>query len=138
MKPLPNSTPKKGFRSPTARLLAGLAITLAVVAAFCFYALHQIAGLRDLQNQTIERNRKDSLQPLRTQNDLSALGLAMRDMLSGDEPYPLYAWAAQFDRIRRDINDAIRLEAELSSFVDSPARQASFRRGLTQFWISSD
>ena len=133
-----NSGLQKGFRSPTARLLAGLAITLAVVAAFCFYALHQIAGLRDLQNQTIERNRKDSLQLLRTQNDLSSLGLAMRDMLSGDEPYPLYAWAAQFDRIRRDINDAIRLEAELTSFVNSPERQASFRRGLAQFWISTD
>lgn len=133
-----NSVPQKGFRSPTARLLAGLAITLAVVAAFCLYALHQIAGLRDLQNQTIERNRKDSLQLLRTQNDLSSLGLAMRDMLSGDEPYPLYAWAAQFDRIRRDINDAIRIEAGLTSFVNSPDRQASFRRGLSQFWISTD
>lgn len=129
---------QRGFRSPTARLLAGLAITLAVVAAFCFYALHQIAGLRDLQSQTIERNRKDSLQLLRTQNDLSALGLAMRDMLSGDEPYPLYAWSAQFERIREDIDDAIRREGDLTSFVYSPERQASFRRGLGQFWISTD
>jgi signal transduction histidine kinase len=126
------------FRSPTARLLAGLAITLAVVAAFCFYALRQIAGLRDLQNQTIERNRKDSLQLLRTQNDLSALALAMRDMLSGDEPYPLYAWEAQFARIRKDIDDAIRVEAGLTSLVDSQERQASFRRGLSQLWISTD
>jgi signal transduction histidine kinase len=129
---------KKGFRSPTARLLAGLAITLAVVAAFCFYALYQIAGLRDLQNQTIERNRKDSLQLLRTQNDLSALGLAMRDMLSGDESYPLYAYSAQFERIRKDISDAIRIEGQLTSFVNSPERQAAFRRGLSQFWISTD
>ena len=135
MKP---SSLKKGLRSPTARLLAGLAITLAVVAAFCFYALHQIAGLRDLQSQTIDRNRKDSLQLLRTQNDLNALGLAMRDMLSGDEPYPLYAWSAQFERIRKDINDAIRQEGDLTSFVYSPERQAAFRRGLSQFWISTD
>jgi signal transduction histidine kinase len=119
-------------------LLTGLTITLAVVAAFCFYSLHQIAGLRDLQNQTIERNRKDSLQLLRTQNDLSALGLDMRDMLSGDEPYPLYAYSSQFERIRKDINDAVRLEADLTSFVNSPERQASFRRGLSQFWISAD
>ena len=118
--------------------MAGLAITLAIVAAFCFYALYQIAGLRDLQNQTIERNRKDSLQLLRTQNDLSALGLAMRDMLSGDEPYPLYAWSAQFERIRKDINDAIRLEADLTPLVNNPERQAAFRRGLAQFWISTD
>lgn len=126
------------MRSPTARLLAGLAITLAVVAAFCFYALKQIAGLRDLQSRTIERNRKDSLQLLRTQNDLNGLGLAMRDMLSGDEPYPLYAWGAQFARIHQDINDAIRQEGDLTSFVYSPERQAAFRRGLLQFWISTD
>jgi signal transduction histidine kinase len=129
---------KRGFRSPTSRLLTGLAITLSLVAAFCFYALHQIAGLRDLQNRTIERNRKDSLQLLRTQNDLSALGLAMRDMLSGDEPYPLYAWNSQFDRIRKDIADALRIETDLTSFVNSPVRQAAFRRGLAQFWISTD
>jgi signal transduction histidine kinase len=129
---------QRRFRSPTSRLIAGLAITLAVVAAFCFYALFQIAGLRDLQNQTIERNRKDSLKLLRTQNDLNALGLAMRDMLSGDEPYPLYAWGAQFDRIRKDIDDAVRLESGLTSFVNSPERQALFRRGLSQFWISTD
>lgn len=128
---------RKKFRSPTSRLLGGLAITLAVVAAFCFYALYQVAGLRDLQNQTIERNRKDSLQLLRTQNDLSALGLAMRDMLSGSESYPLYAYSAQFERIRQDINDAIRIEGGLTSFVNSPQRQAAFRRGLAQFWIST-
>lgn len=133
-----NNGLQERFRSPTARLLAGLAITLAVVAAFCFYALHQIAGLRDLQNRTIERNRKDSLQLLRTQNDLSALGLAMRDMVSGDEPYPLYAWEAQFARTRKDIDDSIRLEADLTTFANSPERQAAFRRGLSQFWISTD
>lgn len=129
---------RKGFRSPTSRLLAGLAVTLAVVAAFCFYALYQIAGLRDLQSQTIERNRKDSLQLLRTQNDLSSLGLAMRDMLSGDESYPLYAYSAQLERIRQDIDDAIRIEGQLTESVNSPARQAAFRRGLAQFWISTD
>jgi signal transduction histidine kinase len=134
---LKRNGPQDAFRSPTARLLAGLAITLAVVAAFCFYALYQIAGLRDLQNQTIERNRKDSLQLLRTQNDISALGLAMRDMLNGGEPYPLDAWSPQFERLRKDIADAVGLEAGLTSYVNSPARQAAFNRELSQFWIST-
>jgi signal transduction histidine kinase len=125
---------KKGILSPTVRLLAGLAITLAVVGAFCFYALHQIAGLRDLQSRTIERNRRDSLQLLRTQNELNSLGLAMRDMLSGDEPYPLPAWSAQFQRIRQDISDAVRQEGDL----EGPEMQAAFRRRLAQFWISTD
>lgn len=124
----------RALRSPTVRLLAGLAITLAVVGAFCFYALQQIHGLRDLQSRTIDRNRRESLQLLRTQNDLNALGLAMRDMLSGDEPYPLTAFSAQFDRIRRDIDDAVRRQGDL----DRPEMQAAFRRGLSQFWISTD
>ena len=47
------------------------------------------------------------------QNDLGGLGLAMRDMLDGDESYPLYAWSAQFDRIRKDLDDAIHLESLL-------------------------
>ena len=103
---------RRRFQSPTNRLITGLAIILTIVSAFCLYTLSQIAGLRQLQNQTIDRNRKDSLQLLRMQNDLGGLGLAMRDMLNGDEPYPLYAWSAQFDRIRKDLDDAIRLESQ--------------------------
>ena len=118
--------------------MAGLALTLAVVGAFCFYALHQIAGLRELQNQIIESNRKDSLQLLRIQNDLNALGLAIRDMLNGDEPYPLYAWGAQFDRIRKDMDDALRLEAEVKQVGENQERQVFLTRTLSQFWISTN
>lgn len=132
------TTPPHGrFDSPTSRLIAGLAVTLAVVAAFCFYALHQITGLRELQNQTIESNRKDSLQLLRIQNDLSALGLAIRDMLNGDEPYPLYAWGAQFERIRKDMDDAFRLQAGLKPTGENRDRQVFLARTLSQFWIST-
>ena len=42
-----------------------------------------------MQNNLVDRNRKDSLQLLRIQNDLNQLALAMRDMLDNDEPYPL-------------------------------------------------
>ena len=62
---------KKPVASPTGRLLAGLAVTLAAVGVFSFYALRQIRGLEDLQTRTVERNRKDSLQLLRIQNDLN-------------------------------------------------------------------
>ncbi len=65
---------KKSVDSPTGRLLAGLAVTLAAVGVFSFYALHQIRGLEDLQTRTVDRNRKDSLQLLRIQNDLNQLG----------------------------------------------------------------
>ena len=53
--------------SPSRRLILGLAVTLAAVAVFSFYALRQIAGLRDLQTRTVDRNRRDSLQLLRIQ-----------------------------------------------------------------------
>ena len=55
------------FSNPTARLMAGFAITLAGVGAFSWYALYRIAGLKDLQTQLVDRNRRDSLQLLRIQ-----------------------------------------------------------------------
>ena len=77
-------------------LFLGLIVTLAAVVAYSAYITQQIAGLRALQNNLVERNRKDSLQLLRVQKDLNSLALAMRDMLDNDEPYPLTAWTAQF------------------------------------------
>ena len=69
----------------------GLIITLAAVVAYSGYITWQISGLRELQTNMVDRNRKDSLQLLRIQNDLNSLALAMRDMLDNDEPYPLTA-----------------------------------------------
>jgi len=103
--------------SPTTRLMFGLAVTLGAVGIFSWYALQQIAGLKDLQTQLVDRNRRDSLQLLRIQNNLHSLGLAMRDMVNGDEPYPLQAWKGQFDRIRVDLEDALRLEREMAPAV---------------------
>ena len=82
-------------RSPTNGLLLGLVITLAAVLAYAFYITVQLAGLRKLQSEMVDRNRKDSLQLLRVQNDLNSVALAMRDMLDTTEPYPLTAWTAQ-------------------------------------------
>ena len=95
---------KKSVESPTGRLLAGLAVTLAAVGVFSFYALGQIRRLEDLQTRTVDRNRKDSLQLLRIQNDLNQLGMAMRDMLYNDEPYPLAAYKKPFDSRRADLD----------------------------------
>src|SRR5580704_18812059 len=92
-------------RTPTSGLFLGLLITLAAVVAYSGYITHQISGLRELQNDLAGRNRKASLQLLRIQNDLNSLALAMRDMLDNDEPYPLTAWSAQFQRIRADLDN---------------------------------
>lgn len=118
--------------------MAGLAVTLAAVAVFSLYALRQIAGLRELQTSTVDRNRKDSLQLLRIQNNLHSLGLAMRDMLDSDEPYPLEAWRGQFNRIRLDLADAIETEARLSPTGRDPGRQQYVANSVSQFFTSVD
>ncbi len=126
------------FSNPTARLMAGLVITLAGVGAFSWYALARIAGLRDLQTQLVDRNRRDSLELLRIEDDLNTLGLAMRDMVNGDEAYGLEAYQREFTRLRGDLEDALRREKELSPGERSPDRQAYFAKSLALFWNSVD
>jgi signal transduction histidine kinase len=130
--------PSSPERSPTLGLLLGLLITLAAVMAYSAYITWQVAGLRKLQSELIDRNRKDSLQLLRIQNDLNLLAVAMRDMIDNDEPYPLTAWSAQFQRIRADLDDAMRLEARLAPTSRTVEQSASLSSSLTQFWDALD
>ena len=125
-------------RSPTLGLLLGLIVTLAAVLAYSAYITWQVAGLRRLQSELIDRDRKDSLQLLRIQNDLNLLAVAMRDMIDNDEPYPLTAWSAQFQRIRKDLDDAMRLEAGLAPATRTIEQSASLSRSLAQFWDAVD
>jgi signal transduction histidine kinase len=125
-------------RSPTAGLLLGLVLTLAAVVAYSYYITAQIAGLRQLQSDLADRNRKDSLQLLRIQNDLNSLALAMRDMLDADEPYPLAAWSTQFERIHGDLDDALRREESVAVVQTSPEQRERLRSSLVQFWDAAD
>ncbi len=125
-------------RSPTTALLLGLIITLAAVVADSWYVTRQIAGLRALQTDLVDRSRRNSLQLLRVQNDLNQLGLAMRDMLDSDEPYPLTAWTAQFQRIRTDLDAALRSEQEVAVSRRTPEQQTYLERSLAQFWDAID
>jgi signal transduction histidine kinase len=120
--------------SPTFGLFLGLVITLAAVVAYSWYITRQISGLREMQNNLVARNRKDSLQLLRIQNDLNLLGLAMRDMLDSDEPYALTAWSAQFQRIREDLDDALRLEEQVAIAGRTPEQRQYLGNSMTQFW----
>ena len=52
----------------------------------------------------------------------------MRDMLDADEPYPLTAWSAQFDRIRTDLDSALRREEEVAVARRTPEQQRIWRR----------
>jgi signal transduction histidine kinase len=117
--------------------LLSLIVTLAAVLAYSAYITWQVAGLRKLQSELIDRDRKDSLQLLRIQNDLNLLAVAMRDMIGNDEPYPLTAWSAQFQRIHTDLDDAMRLEARLAP-TRTPEQSASLNSSVTQFWDAVD
>jgi len=125
-------------RSPTPGLFLGLIITLAAVVAYSAYITRQISGLRELQNNLVDRNRKDSLQLLRIQNDLNSLALAMRDMLDNDEPYPLTAWSAQFERVRTDLDDALRRERQVAPVNRSAEQQQYLESSVAQFWDAVD
>jgi len=129
---------RKLFASPTTRLLAGLIVTLLAVGLFSYYTIGQIRGLRDLQTRLVDRNRRDSLQLLRIQNNLNALGLATRDMVEGNEPYPLIAWKGQFDRIRADLDDALSRETELAPDLRSGDQQHYFSTLFSQLWTTVD
>lgn len=123
--------------SPTATLVAGLVTTLAIVGAYSWYISSQISGLRRLQTEITDRNRRDSLQLLRIQNDLNQLALAMRDMLDLGEPYPLIAWSAQFERIRLDLDDALKREEALAG-ARTPDEAQYLQASVAQFWDAAN
>ncbi len=124
--------------TPTSGLLLGLVITLAAVVLYSGYVALQIQRLRRLQSELLDRNRKDSLQLVRIQNDLNSLGLAMRDMLDSDEPYPLTAWTSQLQRIRSDLEDGLRLEDQLAVTSRTPEQRQYLANSLAQFWDAVD
>jgi signal transduction histidine kinase len=127
-----------GGRGPTPALLLGLIITLAAVVGVSWYITRQLSGLRALQTDLADRNRTDSLQLLRIQNDLNSLGLAMRDMLDSEGPYPLTAWTAQFARIRTDLESALAREAHVATARRTPEQNEYLTASLAQFWAAAD
>jgi len=131
-------TPASSSRSPTTALLLGLVFTLATVVVYSWYTSGQISGLRRLQTELTDRNRRDSLQLLRIQGDLNQLALAMRDMLDSDEPYPLTAWSTQFDRIRLDLEDALKQQDAVALARQTPEQRVYLATSFSQFWDAAN
>jgi signal transduction histidine kinase len=126
-------------RSPTTPLYIGLVITLIAVVGYSWYVTRRIGSLRELQNNLIDRNRRDSLQLLRIQNELNSIGMSMRDMLDVDprdtsQRYPLTAWEPQFERMRDDLEDAFQRERQVSPQDRTPDQQHYLETSLAQFW----
>lgn len=129
--------------SPTFRLLAGLAVTLVAVGIYSGFTMRQLHTLRQLQTETIDRNRKDTLLLLRIQNGLNSVALVMRDMLdteaiSGGPAYPLSAWRPQFRRIRADLEDALAQERKFTVRDSSASQEQYLSDSFRQFWDALD
>lgn len=124
--------------APTIGLVAGLLVTLSAVIVYSAYTVGQLRGLKQLQEATIERNRKDSLLLLRIQNNLNSLALAMRDIVDGNEAYPLIAWEGQFRRIRSDLDSALRNERQYAPEDSSHGQRDYLTESIAQFWDAAN
>ena len=115
-----------------------MGVTLSAVVLYSGYTILQMGGLRQLQKESIDRNRTDSLLLLRIQNNLNGLALAMRDMLDASEPYPLTAWQAQFRRIRVDLEDAMAREQRFAPASRTADQSKYLSASMVQFWDALD
>src|SRR5207245_5792169 len=52
--------------------------------------------------------------------------------------YPLTAWSAQFQRIRTDLDNALRLEAEFAVARRTPQQSVFLASSVAQFWDAVD
>jgi len=124
--------------NPSTRLVAGLLVTVGLILAFCLYTVREVASLRDDQTRISERNRLDSLQLLRIQNNLSELALSIRDMAERTEPYPLASWRQAFARRKLDLEQAIAAERALAPAERPAAQQQQLLSLVGRFWTSLD
>lgn len=129
--------------SPSRRLWAGLCVILSIFVLFAIYAVHEIRWLEDFQVNVVQKNRKDSLQLLRIQNDAYSLAISLRDMTLAESKYPIEDYRSVLDRLRLDMDDALRLEAGFA--VTTPGteamgrdKRAQLRQGLADFWQATD
>jgi signal transduction histidine kinase len=125
-------------KSPVRLLVLGLSLALLAIAGFGGYAIRQIRDLGEEQTAISERNRKDSLQLLRIQNALALLATAMRDMADRTEPYPMAAWRGTFDRIRRDLDEAVAIERVFAPADRGAAQQARLDQTMASYWKTVD
>jgi signal transduction histidine kinase len=129
----------RAWRSnPSLRLLVGLFVTLATISGFTLYTVREVRNLRDQQTAFSERNRLDSLQLLRIQNNLSEIALSMRDMADGAEPYERIYWRQTFDRRRTDLDQAIEAERALAPAERPAAQQERLQDSVARFWETMD
>jgi signal transduction histidine kinase len=101
--------------------MIGFAVSLAALILYALFTGRQVASLRRLQANTVERNRLDTLQLMRIQDSLYSLGLALHDVV--EDQYGLIGFEPEFKRLRMQLADAIRKEAALAPYPEQDADQ---------------
>ena len=125
-------------RSPSLPLVVGLVVSLVTIAGMGWYTVREVRTLRDEQTAISERNRRDSLQLIRIQNNLATVATALRDMADRVEPYPVIYWRQTFDRLRADLEQAISIEQTLAPAERPEGQQQRLREAVDRLWTSLD
>ena len=125
-------------KSPTIRFLLGLLVTLGAVTGLSSYSLYRLHGLRKLELNIIDLNRHDSLQLLRVQNDLNAVGLKLRDMSTDLDRTQLSRYRRDFTLLKEDLNRALQYERRLMPYISQPSERGALVATLRKFWASVD
>lgn len=125
-------------RTPLVPQLFGLAVTLAAVVTYFGFTFDQVRGLQRLQSEIVDRNRRDSLQLIRIQNDLYQIGLTLREAAESGDKYPLTGYHAPLQALRVDLDDAIAQEHGLAPNSRTGDQQNLLEASLRRFWDEMD
>ncbi len=116
----------------------GLGVTLAAVAVYFGFTFDQVRGLQRLQTEIVDRNRRDSLQLIRIQNDLYQIGLTLREAAESGDQYPLTGYHAPLQALRVDLDEAIAQEHGLAPNSRTRDQQDLLDASLRRFWDEMD
>lgn len=126
------------MRSPVVWLIAGVLLAATMVVAVSMYARREVRRLRDEQVALTERNRLDTLQLIRIDNNLASIADTLRDMTDRREPYPLSAWQHTFTRLQLDLDQAIARERELAPVARPAPQSAQVNGAVSRLWTAID
>ena len=118
--------------------LFGFGVTLAAVAVYFGFTFDQVRGLQRLQTEIVDRNRRDSLELIRIQNDLYQIGLTLREAAESGDEYPLTGYHAPMQALRVDLDDAIAREHGLAPNSRTRDQQNLMEASLQRFWDEMD
>jgi signal transduction histidine kinase len=125
-------------RAALAPQLFGLVVTLVAVAVYFGFTFDQVRGLQRLQTEIVDRNRRDSLQLIRIQNDLYQIGLTLREAAESGDQYPLTGYHGALQALRTDLDDAITQEHGLAPNSRTHDQQDLLEASLHRFWDEMD